>query len=437
MTTEKALRFLHMPKCGGSTLAAHFDKFFHVDRITVLLSPRDLLAMPLHETETAEFLRSHAIRLCTRFGPAEMRSLSLMRDPVQRSVSHFQHLLALSRRIPAYQAFSGMSLNDFLRSDLGRAEIQDFQVSMFGCDDLRMTSTLVDPSLCGRLELVKQLDWSVVAVEARAFVENIDYFGTVEGWTVVANAIAADYGFPWLERAQEHRLNRSDTGQQSITAYQRQEIERLVQLDMELYELARSRTAVLRAANAQRAIDARIEYEQQAGRRRSAYYWDFARPFYATDVYQRESVVSLAPFGREPTAWNNAGRKIFSFWGGPGFSFDCWLPDECEARLRIGFDLRPETPISEVELALNGRPLDSSGWCAAVGDMYLVDMVVPAEALNAGFLRVSIRHVGKRRLFQDDGGRQLLVHLQWIEVLSLNKADESPACLAEPRRPIG
>ncbi|NLH79769.1 MAG: hypothetical protein GX458_02845, partial [Phyllobacteriaceae bacterium] len=63
---ELRLCFLHVPKAGGTSIAAFFEKFFHVRQISTLLPPLDLLKMPLSELREVRFLRTHAFRTVHR-----------------------------------------------------------------------------------------------------------------------------------------------------------------------------------------------------------------------------------------------------------------------------------------------------------------------------------------------------------------------------------
>lgn len=156
--SDSKLIFVHIPKTAGSTLDQILDRKAKgnvcwlpggtrktVDRLSHL-APEDLLRFKVFAGHVP--LGLHALI------PATCRYITILRDPVERLVSHYYHVLDKPHH-PSYEQIveGGMSLLDFVASDISQ-EVDNLQTRfvagieanratpMNGCnDELLRTAT--------------------------------------------------------------------------------------------------------------------------------------------------------------------------------------------------------------------------------------------------------------------------------------------------------
>lgn len=414
---EQRLCFLHMPKAGGTSIAAFFEKFFHVRQISTLLLPLDLLRMPLSVLREVDFLRSHALRTAHRLCGRDFRTISFVRHPVARTISHFKHLRSLAGRLPEYGMFAGMDLPAFLASEKGRAEVMNLQSSLYGIEEDLAAPMLVSPHGWRRAALVDRLGARRTLEDALAFVEALDYVGTVEHWAQSTTALCMDMDWPIPDGVELHRLNENSLELGDVPKAAIAEIERLVPLDLELYDAIRARENELAQSLDGRAAESRTRYRSKRERRRTAWYWNFDAPFYADGIYQRESALVQNAYGREDCGTEIAGRRFYSYWSGEDVFFDAWLEAGRPYRLRALMDFLDGFQPEAVGLSVNGTPLDRASWLSIHGAEMLVDAQISMDLIErSGFVRVRFSSPGQGRIIAGDN-RNLALHLQWIELI--------------------
>lgn len=411
------LCFLHVPKAGGTSIAAYFEKFFHIGEIGILLSPVDLQRTPLSELRGVRLLRSHAIRTAFDLFSARFRTVSFVRDPVERALSHFKHLRTLSQALPDYRMFAGMDLRGFLASENGRAEIMNVQCSLYGIEGSVAAPLLVNPHGWRRSTLMERLGSRAMLDDALAFLERVGYVGTIEHWTRRATALCMDMNWPLPDPADLQRLNQAATDLGEVPKRELKEIERLVTLDRELYETVRAREAEAARQDEERIEEATTRYKASAERNRSSYYWNFEAGLMGGGLYQRESVVVKSSFGKESFGTTHAGRLIYSYWAGEDMFFDVWLEPGRSYRLRALTDFLRGFEPDKAELSVNGAVVERAAWQSIFGCEMMIDVAIPPDRLKGGnFARVRLRCPGQGRRPPGDS-RLLGIHFQWIEIV--------------------
>lgn len=417
VSRNQRLCFLHVPKAGGTSIAAFFERFFHVRQISTLLSPLDLLSTPFSELQNAHLLRSHALRTAQRLCGQEFRTISFIRHPVERTISHFKHLRTLADKLPAYRIFAGMDLPAFLASEEGRAEVMNLQCSLYGIEEDLATPLLVSPHGWRRMAIIDRLGVRRTLEDAIAFVGTLDYAGTIEHWTQSVTALCMDMDWPIPGDLKLHRLNKNILDLGEVPKAVLAEIERLVALDFELYDTVRAREDALTHCFDGRVVESWARYRNKRERRRTTCYWNFDAPFYAGGVYQRESDLVRNAFGREDCGTEIAGRRIYSYWGGEDMFFDVWLEPECPYRLRACMDFLAGFQPELVELSVNEMPLGRGSWLSVHGTVMIVDVQIPLELIEpSGFARVRFSCPGQGRRPSLEDSRILALHLQWVEL---------------------
>jgi hypothetical protein len=138
------LIFMHIPKCGGTTLtsilteAVPEDRRFSVDGRNIAGSRKELAGLSETERERIELLLGH---LCYGWhellAPRRARYFTIVREPVSRVVSHFDFVRSHENHYLHSAVVSGkMTVADYVESGI-TTEVNDGQVRQIsGVEDI-------------------------------------------------------------------------------------------------------------------------------------------------------------------------------------------------------------------------------------------------------------------------------------------------------------
>lgn len=121
--------FLHIPKTAGLSFSAVVESRFAPDRTCPARLWSELLAIPRPALGKYDLFRGHFHwALLAYLGERGLRTrvITMLRDPVERSISHFAHV----RRAPEHYHHAlakTMTLRQFVEDDRTRAMIENFQ----------------------------------------------------------------------------------------------------------------------------------------------------------------------------------------------------------------------------------------------------------------------------------------------------------------------
>ena len=107
---EPPLFLFHIPKCGGTTAHALIAQKFHEKEIYHILGHNEFF-MKFDEFEGIKFFTGHIEYYYGKLVVPEMRSITFLRDPLDRIVSQYQYSYRMETTPPSFRDFAKQNSN--------------------------------------------------------------------------------------------------------------------------------------------------------------------------------------------------------------------------------------------------------------------------------------------------------------------------------------
>ena len=225
--------FPHIQKTAGTTVSMWISRHFHSNETLYEASIwTEMLSLPASILADKRFVRGHfGSKIINVFGPHNGFSpIALLRDPVERVVSHFYHLKHAEDAEPAYAMVKDPSftLMDFLDCNDTQHLVSNYQAANYSAEIGNMQDINKTAHSLGRNPEMSPIN----VRNAKDFIDMCEVVGVTEKLNEFVLALSDRFGFFPDLQLQKTRTYRPSS---SITADVSKKIRSLNDLDYELY----------------------------------------------------------------------------------------------------------------------------------------------------------------------------------------------------------
>lgn len=236
MSDTPSIVFPHIMKTAGTSLIAWLQRHFDYEEILFTATTwAELMRLPRSAFVGKRFIRGHygsgIVRL---FGPEKgFTPIALLRDPVDRVISHFWHLKFAPEPHPfQFVRDANFTIEDFVDHPLTRCVVSNYQTANFSSTTESEARIGEDPTV---LEEVSPVNLEV----AKEFVNSCAVVGVAEDLPRFISDISVRFGLFPDYALPKHRSYRGAT---PVSDEVLKKIRELNQVDEELYRYVKDRS---------------------------------------------------------------------------------------------------------------------------------------------------------------------------------------------------
>jgi hypothetical protein len=243
---SRPIYFLHVPKTAGTTFHGFLSAQFDVNAVCPAHLWHQMIRMTPEEVETYSFIWGHFYAYLHRHVPAPMHYVTLVRDPVERALSHYGHIMLHPQHYLHARARQAGSFGAYLRDPELATTLNNFQVRSYSVDlDPKAIASRLPPMSHGGLELERALETAAPTAPidyllgiARRRLEQMCFVGITE--RLDESVRLACHTFGWQAPRTVDVLNANSERPRAIdiSAADRTLLRELNAADYELYEHA-------------------------------------------------------------------------------------------------------------------------------------------------------------------------------------------------------
>jgi len=245
--------FLHIQKTVGLKLNSYLLDIYNDFEICGLFPGwYELLSMPVDEIEKRKLINGHFGAYLHRHYPAPLRYFTFLRDPIERALSHYGHVVKNKNHYYHKLAQEIGGISKYLRDPRTRPTISNFQIRNLGADfDPVEVSIGLTKEQFDQRELERLLDTmemgqpsGVLLSIAKARLDQMCFVGITEKSSESLRLLCESFGWPFPQQFENRNTNPGRIDIKDLSTSDRKLLYKLNQEDIDLYEYAKARFSV-------------------------------------------------------------------------------------------------------------------------------------------------------------------------------------------------
>lgn len=240
--------FLHIPKTAGSTLNSFFKKIYPEELVFPYWGWHQIIQIPLDELSRYQIFTGHFYTYFEKLANTRLRYITFLRDPIERALSHYGHIVRDTTHYLHKHALSLGSFSAYIRDERVRFTIANFQVRALAldADPFSIASTLTQEQLesyeLERILESMQSDHSDedLLITAKQNLDQFCFIGVTERFEESLELLCHIFGWPIPSEIQSANVNNDRVTKEKISE---EDISLLIELnraDIELYKYAKN-----------------------------------------------------------------------------------------------------------------------------------------------------------------------------------------------------
>lgn len=238
--------FLHIPKTGGTTLNRFLTSQFGDKNVCPAHLWHKLIELPPKHIARYSLIWGHFYSYLYRYVPVSMRYLTFLRDPVERALSHYGHIMSLEGHYLHRRAQELGNFSSYLRDAEMSTTLTNFQVRALACDHdpLAIAQTLSNQEL-SNLQLERRLvtafpskDDGYLLEVAKHRLTQMCFVGITERHDDSVALLCKKFGWKFPTQLESHNVNSARIKQNQLDQVDLELLRKMNEADYALYEFA-------------------------------------------------------------------------------------------------------------------------------------------------------------------------------------------------------
>jgi hypothetical protein len=243
---DRDVFFYHLPKTAGTTLQVILGSGFRQPDICPAHNWTELLAVDPQITGRYKLFMGHFYGGLDQFLGRDLYTFTMLRDPIERALSHYGHILRDPSHYLHHRAVELGSLDAYLKDPIARLTVSNFQTRLLALksDPQAIFRNFTDSqrknwALERKLETMElHISDNQMLEEAQARLSQFGVVGLTECFEETVALLCHEMGWDFPAQIAYENVNRARPKQAQISNSALSLLTELNQLDHELYHWA-------------------------------------------------------------------------------------------------------------------------------------------------------------------------------------------------------